>query len=374
MLAALSAHHVQVIYAMPDLGEALIAEWQRHAVETSRAVPLEAWIAEVVAGEHPAFWQAYDLEEVFRRWDVPPGDLHVVVAPHGGLDADGLWERFASVIGAPVERADGTPPSNIRLGLDELDLLRRVDERWNDRGITEALAFERDRLIRAMLANGRQPRPALLPSEHRSWIEKQATLQRDHLAASGVDIVGDLVDLEITGSRFDAGGAMPDETCMLASGIDAIAGLVDRMTSHYERREQIEREGRTKASPPNSVRHLVRRTRRVVTSPTAARFAVRRRVRVAFASRGRRAYFLHIGAPKSGSSYLQSLLWRNRHALMRDGVYLPGRSQTDHFYAGTDFRGRPYVTQTDEDQWRGAWDRMIEDAERSGCRRIVDHQ
>ncbi len=93
-------------------------------------------------------------------------------------------------------------------------------------------------------------------------------------------------------------------------------------------------------------------------------------MRAAFPS-DRRTYYLHIGAPKSGSSYLQSLLWRNRFALMRDGVYLPGGSQTAHFLAGTDFRGRGYVTQASDDWWRGAWDRLVDDAERSGCRRIV---
>ncbi len=37
--------------------------------------------------------------------------------------------------------------------------------------------------------------------------------------------------------------------------------------------------------------------------------------------------YLHIGSPKTGSTYLQDSLWDNREALAADGVLLPGRSR-----------------------------------------------
>jgi hypothetical protein len=39
--------------------------------------------------------------------------------------------------------------------------------------------------------------------------------------------------------------------------------------------------------------------------------------------------FLHIGAPKSGTTYLQTVLWQNRKALRRAGVLVPGSSLFD---------------------------------------------
>ena len=281
-------------------------------------------------------------------------------------------ERFASVIDAPIDVADAVPPSISRFGLEELELLQRVHERWNDRELETFRQVRHDLLIRALLAPRSDPQPALLPPEHRSWIDKHAAAQCEFLAVSGFAIVGDLADLELTDARFDTRAvAVPDESRMLSSGIDAISELVALLTNRLERRERVERDaGRTASPAPSSIRQLMRRTRRVVTSPEAASYAIRRRMRAAFPS-DRRTYYLHIGAPKSGSSYLQSLLWRNRFALIRDGVYLPGGSQTAHFLAGTDFRGRGYVTQASEDWWRGAWDRLIDDAERSGCRSIV---
>jgi hypothetical protein len=49
--------------------------------------------------------------------------------------------------------------------------------------------------------------------------------------------------------------------------------------------------------------------------------------------------FLHIGAAKTGTSYLQLLLWNNRDALREQGIYLPLRKRRHHFDAVADLRG-----------------------------------
>lgn len=47
--------------------------------------------------------------------------------------------------------------------------------------------------------------------------------------------------------------------------------------------------------------------------------------------------FLHVGAPKTGTTYLQQILWNNREALKRAGFLLPG-SRTAHYQAMGDLR------------------------------------
>lgn len=49
--------------------------------------------------------------------------------------------------------------------------------------------------------------------------------------------------------------------------------------------------------------------------------------------------FLHIGAAKTGTSYLQLLLWNNRGRLRQQGVHLPLRKRRHHFDAVADLRG-----------------------------------
>ncbi|NUS49791.1 MAG: hypothetical protein HOQ22_01965, partial [Nocardioidaceae bacterium] len=64
--------------------------------------------------------------------------------------------------------------------------------------------------------------------------------------------------------------------------------------------------------------------------------------------------FLHIGAPKSGTSYLQSTLWRNRALLREHGLLLPG-SRAAHYQAMADLRGGVWTDGHSE--W--TWDRMV---------------
>jgi hypothetical protein len=51
--------------------------------------------------------------------------------------------------------------------------------------------------------------------------------------------------------------------------------------------------------------------------------------------------FLHIGLPKTGTTYLQSVLWDAKAALARDGYLLPGRGHREHLWAALELQGRP---------------------------------
>ena len=39
--------------------------------------------------------------------------------------------------------------------------------------------------------------------------------------------------------------------------------------------------------------------------------------------------YLHVGLPKTATTYLQTILWANRDALEEQGVRLPGSSRRD---------------------------------------------
>ena len=50
--------------------------------------------------------------------------------------------------------------------------------------------------------------------------------------------------------------------------------------------------------------------------------------------------FLHIGLPKTGTTYLQQVLWDNRDLLRKQGVLLPGRNHREHLWAALSAQGR----------------------------------
>jgi hypothetical protein len=84
-----------------------------------------------------------------------------------------------------------------------------------------------------------------------------------------------------------------------------------------------------------------------------------------------RQAFLHVGAPKTGSTFLQALLWANRDVLTTQSVHMLGENQGQHYRAGHDLRGLPFDPADPGVDWTGAWDRMAERAEASEHNGVV---
>ena len=51
--------------------------------------------------------------------------------------------------------------------------------------------------------------------------------------------------------------------------------------------------------------------------------------------------FLHIGLPKTGTTYLQSVLWDSKATLAADGYLLPGRGHREHLWAALELEQHP---------------------------------
>lgn len=84
--------------------------------------------------------------------------------------------------------------------------------------------------------------------------------------------------------------------------------------------------------------------------------------------------FLHVGAPKTGTTYLQRVLWRNQHALERGGVLFPGQRPVDHFHAALDLRGVRFQGH-DDPAVPGAWERLCAQARRwQGPAVVISHE
>jgi hypothetical protein len=67
--------------------------------------------------------------------------------------------------------------------------------------------------------------------------------------------------------------------------------------------------------------------------------------------------FLHIGAPKTGTTFLQAVLWKNRAALAEAGVCYPLQRPGEHFDATMDLRGMAWGGER-KPEWEGAWARL----------------
>jgi hypothetical protein len=65
--------------------------------------------------------------------------------------------------------------------------------------------------------------------------------------------------------------------------------------------------------------------------------------------------FLHIGLPKTGTTYLQTVMWADRDRMRAQGVLLPGRERRDHLWASRVIREDPNLS-TYEARVHQSWD------------------
>lgn len=86
-----------------------------------------------------------------------------------------------------------------------------------------------------------------------------------------------------------------------------------------------------------------------------------------------RRIFVHVGTPKSGTTYLQAVLWHNAAALRADGLLLPARFQA-HYAAAkgvTSRRGMHREVKIDMDT---AWSRLARQVNRWPSDALISHE
>jgi len=83
---------------------------------------------------------------------------------------------------------------------------------------------------------------------------------------------------------------------------------------------------------------------------------------------------LHIGEPKTGTSYLQSSLWSNRARLAAQGVTLPGYNHQDHNRASRDVREAQRAPSDPADPWAGEWDVLTGQALRARGTAVISDE
>jgi hypothetical protein len=84
--------------------------------------------------------------------------------------------------------------------------------------------------------------------------------------------------------------------------------------------------------------------------------------------------FLHIGEPKTGTTYLQQVMWRNRSQLAARGIGLPGHHPQDHFRASQDLRGIAKLASDPAGSWTGEWEILARQAQQAGTVALISHE
>jgi hypothetical protein len=83
---------------------------------------------------------------------------------------------------------------------------------------------------------------------------------------------------------------------------------------------------------------------------------------------------LHIGEPKTGTTFLQQVMWRNRAELAARGVVLPGHHAQDHYRAQQDLRAIPKMPSDPAASWAGEWEIMAREARQARKVAVISHE
>ncbi|QCX28182.1 hypothetical protein [Nocardioides jishulii] len=83
--------------------------------------------------------------------------------------------------------------------------------------------------------------------------------------------------------------------------------------------------------------------------------------------------YWHVGLPKTGTTYLQQILWANTDALAAEGITMPGRGHREHLWAALDMQDDPSLARRDA-RATGAWERLAAQTEAASGTVLLSHE
>jgi hypothetical protein len=87
-----------------------------------------------------------------------------------------------------------------------------------------------------------------------------------------------------------------------------------------------------------------------------------------------RRVVIHVGAPKTGTTFLQQTLWNHRSSLLEQGVTCPGSRERDMFHAAVEVREAFGFWGLDPETLTGTWQRMCRDARAFDGTTVMTHE
>jgi hypothetical protein len=240
----LGGSELHVVYTARDLGRQIPAEWQETVKHRGRR-RFSGFLRRVTeaprVGSDEWFWRVQGLPDVLSRWSagLPPERVHLVTVPPPGAPVDLLWRRFAGVVGLdPDLEVEPGERANQSLGIAETAMLRRLNVELKGRAIPQPVyaAVVRDLIARETLGQLPHTERATLPPASREFVDAVTAEWVEWVDGAGIDVVGDLAELETEWPDEETPWANPDRprpADVINASMAALAELVDAEAERY---------------------------------------------------------------------------------------------------------------------------------------------
>ncbi len=268
-LAELDGLDVHVVFTARDLGRQVVSEWQERIKNGSTVsfAEFEKRVARRIATQRfdSLFWRHQHLPAALARWtsDLPPGNVHVVVAPRAGADPGVLWRRFGEAVGFDAESLDPTDPggrANQTLGIVSIAILRQVNDALQGRIVQPGYARVVKRFLgQDLLARHESLRPSSPPGLRATLRELTQEWLRE-IDARGYRVHGDLA--ELLPEEPAAPVPAPDEVDPREQADVSAAVIADLLVEVAELRGEVQEMARAERVAARQARRLRGRVRR----------------------------------------------------------------------------------------------------------------
>jgi len=243
-LADLPDRDVHVVLTARDPGRQITAQWQegvKNGGQTGFAEFLERIRADLEHGSlKGGFWRVQELPRVLSRWtaQVPPENVHVVVAPRPGADRLELWRRFADSLGLDPDAysTETGRSSNESLGSAQSALLRDVNAALDGRLVRPPYTYVVKRFFAQKVLPRQRSARLSIPADMYKPVRALAGEWVAHIESAGYVVHGDLADLlPVPPDTGEAQVELPYEE-RYAAATEAIAELLLEISRLRENR------------------------------------------------------------------------------------------------------------------------------------------
>ncbi|MGH3356975.1 MAG: hypothetical protein ACRDOJ_13840 [Nocardioidaceae bacterium] len=247
VIATVAPHPVHLVVTLRDFSRIVPATWQEGA--KNRFV--ESWpdfLERVRPGQEQRdrqFWSLQDVPRILRQWaaHIPAEHIHVVTVPPAGPRTQ-LLQRLAQVLDFDPEHfRQEVVVANDSIGTVEVALLQRVNEASHERlswpayhQVIKHFAVPRILAVRPDMIR------VTLPEAELGWVQEETKRVVSAVEDLGVDVVGDLADIEPRPAGPDTDPTVVSEQQQLDAAVDLVVGLATRVFNTGHRVSQLREE------------------------------------------------------------------------------------------------------------------------------------